>query len=107
MTIGEAGPLVTGEWLAARMRIEAPLDQLGDRDDSLIATAAEVLAWSREASAQGGPTRLLDVRRIDEFLGRDVMAARAGHIPGARHPGLPQLVGPGRGVRPPAAHPSG
>ena len=60
-------------------------EPLGERDESLIATADDVLAWSREASAPGGPTRLLDVRRIDEYLGRDVMAARLGHIPGARH----------------------
>ena len=60
-------------------------EPLGERDESLMATADDVLAWSREASAPGGPTRLLDVRRIDEYLGRDVMAARLGHIPGARH----------------------
>ena len=66
----------------------APVDAtepLHDRDDSLIATADQVLEWSREASLPGGPTRLLDVRRIDEFLGLDVMAARGGRIPGARH----------------------
>ena len=60
-------------------------EPLGDRDDSLIATADQVKAWSRESNAAGGPTRLLDVRRIDEFLGREVMAARGGRIPGARH----------------------
>ncbi|HEX7491207.1 MAG TPA: rhodanese-like domain-containing protein [Candidatus Limnocylindrales bacterium] len=63
----------------------AALALLGDRDDSLIATADEVLAWNRESSAPNGATRLLDVRRIDEFLGRDVVALRGGHIPGARH----------------------
>jgi len=48
-------------------------------------TADQVLAWSREASAVEGPTRLLDVRSIDEFLGTDVRAARGGRIPGAKH----------------------
>ena len=40
---------------------------LGERDDSLIATYDEVLAWSRE-SAQGAdaPTRILDVRTAGE-----------------------------------------
>ena len=63
----------------------ATTEPLGERDDSILATADDVLAWSREASVPGGPTRLLDVRRIDEYLGRDVTAARLGHIPGARH----------------------
>lgn len=63
-----------------------PLDGLlGERDGGLIATADEVLAWSNEASAPGGPTRILDVRTIDEFLGDDVRAARGGRIPGARN----------------------
>jgi thiosulfate/3-mercaptopyruvate sulfurtransferase len=87
---------------ATPMPIEAALDQLGQRDDSLIATAAEVLAWSREASAHGGPTRLLDVRRIDEFLGRDVTAARAGHIPGARHRVFTEFVALDGRLRPAA-----
>jgi len=60
-------------------------EALRDRDDSLIATADEVLAWSKESSVQGGPTRLLDVRLVDEFLGTDVRAARGGRIAGARH----------------------
>lgn len=60
-------------------------EPLHDRDNSLIATADEVLAWSREAAVPGGPTRLLDVRRIDEFLGREVMAARGGRIAGSHH----------------------
>jgi thiosulfate/3-mercaptopyruvate sulfurtransferase len=63
----------------------AVTEPLGDRDDSLIATAEDMLAWSREAAEPGGPTRLLDVRRIDEFLGLDVMAARGGRIAGSRH----------------------
>ena len=63
----------------------AMTEPLGDRDDSLVATAEDMLAWSREAAEPGGPTRLLDVRRIDEFLGLDVMAARGGRIAGSRH----------------------
>ena len=58
---------------------------LGERDDSLIATYDEVLAWSREASAgPDAPTRLLDVRTAGEFVGTDLRARRGGHIPGAR-----------------------
>ena len=71
----------------------ASTEQLGERDHSVIATAADVLAWSREASAVGGPTRLLDVRRIDEYLGNERMAARLGHIPGARHRLFTDFVG--------------
>jgi thiosulfate/3-mercaptopyruvate sulfurtransferase len=81
----------------------APVDAtepLHDRDQSLIATADEVLAWSREASLPGGPTRLLDVRRIDEFLGLDVMAARGGRIPGARHRVFTEFVSPDGRLRP-------
>ena len=69
-------------------------ERLHERDDSLIATAEEVLAWSREASAPGGPTRLLDVRLVDEFLGADVRAARGGRIPGAKHRVFSDFVAP-------------
>jgi thiosulfate/3-mercaptopyruvate sulfurtransferase len=58
--------------------------RLGRRDDSLIATFDEVQAWSREASRDGGPTRILDVRTIGEYIGSDVRARRGGHVPGAR-----------------------
>lgn len=64
--------------------------KLGDRDDSLIATYDEVLAWSQEATARGtstgtpAPTRLLDVRTAGEYVGTDLRARRGGHIPGAR-----------------------
>ena len=75
-------------------------ERLGDRDDSLLATAEQVRAWSEEASAAGGPTRLLDVRRIDEFLGREVMAARGGRIPGARHRVFSEWVAPDGRMRP-------
>jgi thiosulfate/3-mercaptopyruvate sulfurtransferase len=75
---------------------------LGDRDDSLIATAEEVLDWSLESAAPGGPTRLLDVRRIDEFLGLDVMAARGGRIPGSRHRLFTDFVAPDGRLRPAA-----
>ena len=72
----------------------AEAEPLGDRDDSLIATAEDVLAWSREAAEPGGPTRLLDVRRIDEFLGLEVMAARGGRIAGSRHRLFTEFVAP-------------
>jgi thiosulfate/3-mercaptopyruvate sulfurtransferase len=75
---------------------------LGERDESLIATADDILVWSREASAPGGPTRLLDVRRIDEFLGLDVTAARGGRIPGARHRLFTEFVGTDGKLRPAA-----
>jgi thiosulfate/3-mercaptopyruvate sulfurtransferase len=74
-------PTSAEEAVAARAE---PAETLGGPDASLIATADEVLAWSGEASAPGGPTRLLDVRLLDEYLGRDVRAARGGRIPGAR-----------------------
>ncbi len=64
-------------------RVEAT-ELLHERDDSLMATAEQVLEWSREAASPAGPTRLLDVRGIGEFLGRDVRAARGGRIAGAR-----------------------
>ena len=57
---------------------------LGDRDEALIATYDEVLAWSREAAKPGGPTRILDVRTAAEWVGADLRAKRGGHIPGAR-----------------------
>jgi thiosulfate/3-mercaptopyruvate sulfurtransferase len=69
-------------------------EPLQERDGSLIATADEVLAWSREASAKGGPTRLLDVRMIDEFLGTDVRAARGGHVPGAENRLFSDFIAP-------------
>lgn len=57
---------------------------LGERDDALIATYDQVLAWSREAATVGGPTRILDVRTAAEWVGTDLRARRGGHIPGAR-----------------------
>ncbi len=57
---------------------------LGERDDALIATYDEVLAWSREAARPDGPTRILDVRTAAEWVGADLRAKRGGHIPGAR-----------------------
>jgi len=58
--------------------------ELGERDDSLIATYDEVRAWSREASKSDGPTRILDVRTAAAWVGTDLRAKRGGHIPGAR-----------------------
>jgi 3-mercaptopyruvate sulfurtransferase SseA len=37
---------------------------------------------------------LLDVRRIDEYFGREVNAARGGRIPGARHRLVGECVAP-------------
>jgi thiosulfate/3-mercaptopyruvate sulfurtransferase len=59
---------------------------LSKRDDSIIATYDQVLAWSRESSASPeAPTRLLDVRTAGEWVGTDLRAKRGGHIPGARN----------------------
>ena len=58
--------------------------KLGERDEALIATYEQVLAWSREAAKTGGPTRILDVRTAAEWVGADLRARRGGHIPGAR-----------------------
>lgn len=78
----EGRPTTAKAAASARAAITEPLP---GRDDSLIATADDVLAWSREASAPDGPTRLLDVRRADEFLGLEVQSARGGRIAGARN----------------------
>jgi thiosulfate/3-mercaptopyruvate sulfurtransferase len=75
-------------------------EPLGDADASLIATAEQVRAWSAESSAAGGPTRLLDVRRLDEYLGREVLAARGGRIPGARHRVFSEWIAPDGRMRP-------
>ncbi len=59
---------------------------LGERDDSILATYEDVLAWSRESSrSDDAPTRILDVRTASEWVGTDLRARRGGHIPGARH----------------------
>lgn len=86
-----------GRPTTAEATVPKPVDvteRLHERDDSLIATAEEVLEWSREASAPGGPTRLLDVRLVDEFLGTDVRAARGGRVPGAKHRVFSDFVAP-------------
>ena len=61
-----------------------PPVELGERDDSFLATYEEVVDWSREASKPDGPTRILDVRTAGEFVGTDLRARRGGHIPGAQ-----------------------
>jgi len=63
--------------------LRAPVT-LGQRDEDLIATYDQVLAWSREAARPDGPTRILDVRTAAEWVGTDLRAKRGGHIPGAR-----------------------
>ncbi len=84
--------------LADALRSAQPL---GERDDSLLATYDEVLGWSKEASADDGPTRLLDVRTVGEYVGTDLRAARGGHIPGARHRNFEDLVAANGTLRPP------
>ena len=89
--------LAEGRPTTAEATVPKPVDvteRLHERDDSLIATAEQVLAWSREASAPGGPTRLLDVRLVEEFLGADVRAARGGRIAGAKHRVFSDFVAP-------------
>jgi len=73
-------------------------EKLGDQDSAYVATADDVLALSREA-AGGGPTRLLDVRTIDEYLGTDVRARRGGHVPGAKHRLFSDFVAPDGRIR--------
>lgn len=72
----------------------AATERLHERDESLIATADQVLTWSNAASAPGGPTSILDVRTVDEFLGTDVRAARGGRIPGAKQRLFTDFVAP-------------
>jgi thiosulfate/3-mercaptopyruvate sulfurtransferase len=93
LTVWQAQGRQTTTEASKPARVEAT-ERLHERDDSLIATAEQVLAWSREASAVDGPTRLLDVRSIDEFLGTDVRAARGGRIPGAKHRIFSDFVAP-------------
>jgi thiosulfate/3-mercaptopyruvate sulfurtransferase len=71
-------------------------EPLTDADPALLATADDVLEWSREATSTGdehSPTRLLDVRQVDEFVGADVQARRGGRIPGAKHRLFSDFVG--------------
>ncbi len=75
--------------------------ELGERDDSMIATFEEVRAWSREAARPDGPTRLLDVRTPGEFVGTDVRARRGGHIPGARQRLFSDFLTDDGTIRPP------
>ncbi len=82
-----AGHATTTEAPApAAIDIDRPAVTLGKRDDSIIATYDEVLAWSRESSTgDDAPTRILDVRTAGEWVGSDLRARRGGHIPGARN----------------------
>jgi thiosulfate/3-mercaptopyruvate sulfurtransferase len=78
----------------------API-RLGPLDPDLIATADQVLAWSTEASSPGGPTRILDVRTADEFVGFDDRGARhGGRIPGARNRLFSDFLRPDNTLRP-------
>jgi thiosulfate/3-mercaptopyruvate sulfurtransferase len=87
------GPMSTDETAPVPVPVESTV-QLGARDDSLIATADDMLAWSGEATVTDGPTRILDVRSIDEYLGTDVRAARGGRIPGAMYRVFTEFVAP-------------
>ena len=75
-----AGLSVTTEVPSPRIPNEPAA--LGPEDPSILATREQVAAWSRE-SASGGPIRILDVRRPEEFRGEELQARRGGHIPGA------------------------
>ncbi|HEX7498090.1 MAG TPA: rhodanese-like domain-containing protein [Candidatus Limnocylindrales bacterium] len=91
--------VTTGEPAVAPAGATEPL---GEQDTALLATADDVLAWSREATVPGGPTRILDVRMVGEYLGQHVMAARGGRIPGARHRLFSDFVAPDGRLRPAA-----
>jgi thiosulfate/3-mercaptopyruvate sulfurtransferase len=73
----------SGKWMAegralvTEVRAVAPSTYAaGERDDSIVATADQVLASLDRAF-------LLDTRSPKEYAGLDVRAARGGHIPGA------------------------
>lgn len=75
--------------------------RLGALDPTLIATVDQVRAWSAEASAAGGPSRLLDVRSPDEFVGWDGRGARrGGRVPGARNRYFADFIRPDNTLRP-------
>jgi thiosulfate/3-mercaptopyruvate sulfurtransferase len=65
---------------------------LGELDPGLVAGYDEVLAWSEAASDAAAPSRLLDVRTVEEWVGSDRRAARGGHIPGARQRAFEDLL---------------
>jgi thiosulfate/3-mercaptopyruvate sulfurtransferase len=69
-------------------------ERLHEMDRAVVATAEEVLAWSREAAASNSSTRLLDVRTADEFRGTDVRSRRGGHVPGAANRPFEDFVAP-------------
>lgn len=72
----------------------AAAEQLHETDRAVVATAEDVLAWSREAGTPNGPTRLLDVRTADEFRGIDVRSRLGGHVPGAVNRPFEDFVAP-------------
>jgi thiosulfate/3-mercaptopyruvate sulfurtransferase len=74
------GPLTADEPETAD---PGPIRLPGPQPD-LIATAEQVLDWSRDTTG-GGPPRVLDVRSHEEFEGTEVRSARGGHVPGAVH----------------------
>ena len=75
--------------------------RLGELDPDLVATTDQVAAWSAEAAAPGGPTRILDVRSADEFVGVPGHgASRGGRIPGARNRLFSDFLRPDNTIRP-------
>ncbi len=104
-TTGAADPPATTELLrGARGRgasAMAPVSiRLGAIDPRLIATTDQVRAWSSEAALPGGPTRILDVRTAEEFVGADGHGARrAGRIPGARNRCFADFLRPDSTIR--------
>ena len=76
---------------------------LGDRDDSLIATAEQVRGLEPRRQASGrphAPARRQAHRRVPRARGR--MAARGGRIPGARHRLFSEWIAPDGRMRPAA-----
>jgi thiosulfate/3-mercaptopyruvate sulfurtransferase len=67
--------------------------RLAPADTGLIAGYDQVLEWSRESAADpAAPTRLLDVRTVEEWIGQDRRSERGGHIPGARQRAYEDLL---------------
>ena len=74
-----AGHALTTEVPAPR-HVE-PIPLVGG-DTASLATLEQVRAWSNE-TREGGPIRILDVRKPVEYVGTDLQSRRGGHVPGA------------------------
>jgi thiosulfate/3-mercaptopyruvate sulfurtransferase len=86
--------VVGSESVVAASPVADALELLASPDPTVLATAQDVLTWSSEAASPNGPTRILDVRSIGEYLGHDVRAARGGRVPGARHRIFSDFIAP-------------